>query len=169
MPKETWRPIVGSDSYEVSNMGRVRSWIVQRSKRGSKSSTYNILRPATHPKGYQHLVLGSRKSKTRKTVKVHHLVLLSFVGPRPRGRECAHLDGDPKNNYLKNLAWVTPKENSSHKYIHKTMSCRLNNESVLLIRELASSGFRQSEISSLLLIKRPTINHIVNRKTWRHI
>ena len=29
---------------------------------------------------------------------VHKLVLLAFVGPRPKGMQCRHLDGDPGNN-----------------------------------------------------------------------
>lgn len=36
---------------------------------------------------------------------VGHLVLTAFVGPCPRGHRAVHLDGDPLNNRLANLAW----------------------------------------------------------------
>ena len=37
---------------------------------------------------------------SRRNIYIHHLVLLTFVGPRPEGMEVRHLDGDPLNNTL---------------------------------------------------------------------
>ena len=42
----------------------------------------------------------------RKIVKVHTLMLNAFVGPRPNGKQCAHFDGNLKNNKLNNLSWA---------------------------------------------------------------
>ncbi len=42
---------------------------------------------------------------------VHHAVLLAWVGPRPEGYECDHLNGNGADNRLENLEWVTPEEN----------------------------------------------------------
>lgn len=55
------------------------------------------------------LYRGSRPSQTRFKVAV--LVLLAFVGPRPKGMECCHNDGDPENNSLDNLRWDTHSSN----------------------------------------------------------
>lgn len=46
-----------------------------------------------------------------KTSPVHTWVALTFLGPRPEGQEVRHLDGDPGNNTLGNLAYGTPSEN----------------------------------------------------------
>lgn len=42
---------------------------------------------------------------------VHQLVALTFLGPRPKGQEVRHLDGDPLNNAVTNLAYGTRSEN----------------------------------------------------------
>lgn len=47
----------------------------------------------------------------RRQWKVHVLVLTVWVGPRPPGMQCRHLDGNKSNNRLENLVWGTPKEN----------------------------------------------------------
>lgn len=39
------------------------------------------------------------------------LVLLAFVGPRPIGMECCHIDDDPTHNMLNNLRWGTRRSN----------------------------------------------------------
>ena len=44
---------------------------------------------------------------------VHHLVMKYFGSPKPGDNyQIDHLDGDKSNNYIYNLDWVTPKENT---------------------------------------------------------
>ena len=51
-------------------------------------------------------------AKGRKVFKfVHELVLEAFVGPRPRGCQCDHINGYREDNNVENLRWVTPWEN----------------------------------------------------------
>lgn len=57
-----------------------------------------------------------RGKKTQRVVAP--LVLEAFVGPRPRGTECCHWDGDPTNDALSNLRWGTSKENSADQMRH---------------------------------------------------
>jgi hypothetical protein len=59
--------------------------------------------------GYHQVDL--RQSGHRETVLVHRLVLETFVGPRPPGMQCRHLNGDQTDNRLWNLEWATPREN----------------------------------------------------------
>ena len=42
---------------------------------------------------------------------VHELVLITFVGPRPKGLVSRHLNGVPSDNRLANLEWATRRRN----------------------------------------------------------
>lgn len=44
-------------------------------------------------------------------IYIHHAVALAWIGPRPEGYECDHLNGITTDNRLENLEWVTPEEN----------------------------------------------------------
>jgi len=77
----------------------------------------------TRKLGYRKVVL--RFSGKRKCIFVHHLVLLAFVGPCPKGMVCRHFpDANPSNNRLENLQWGTPKENTADRIVHGTDFCR---------------------------------------------
>lgn len=112
MTDEIWRPIPGwEDRYQVSNFGRVRS----RRRRGAPGG---LRRLANDAFGYR--VLSLSRPGARVTKRVHVLVLTAFVGPRPTGHLVRHLDGDPSNNRLSNLAWGTSSENNHDQVRHGT-------------------------------------------------
>lgn len=109
---EIWRPVVGYEgSHEVSNIGRVRSVtrVVIRSNGRPHTVPGRVL--ATHPmeKGHRRITLN--KLGRLRTFTVHSLVLEAFVGPRPEGAVCRHLNGDPADNRVENLRWGTGSEN----------------------------------------------------------
>jgi hypothetical protein len=56
--------------------------------------------------------------KDRK-LNVHALVLTAFVGPKPDGMECRHLNGNLLDNRLENLRWGTHSDNERDKRIHR--------------------------------------------------
>jgi hypothetical protein len=62
-------------------------------------------------------VVLSRNSKV-KCVQVHVAVLEAFRGFRHPGQETRHLDGDSRNNRLRNLRWGTPAQNIADKVKH---------------------------------------------------
>ena len=99
-PLEEWRDVVGSEEfYEVSSHGRVRS-------------KPRILKPASIPTGHLGLNLGSKRREY-----VHRLVAEAFT-PRASSERTwvNHKNGNPKDNRVENLEWVTPGENIAHGY-----------------------------------------------------
>ncbi|WP_067496874.1 NUMOD4 motif-containing HNH endonuclease [Nocardia ignorata] len=120
---EEWRPVVGWERlYEVSDKGRVRSLDRIVSHVGNFSGEWHvrsrILREDVVRDGH-HRVCLSRDGLTT-TVQVHVLVATHFIGPAPAGAVCRHLDGDPGNNVVDNLAWGTVSDNQKDAVGHGT-------------------------------------------------
>ncbi|MFC7450554.1 NUMOD4 motif-containing HNH endonuclease [Rhodococcus daqingensis] len=116
---EHWLPVVGYERcYEVSDLGRVRSIdrIVTTRAGYDISLTGRMMSASTHPSGhrYVHLTMEGRDS----TYQVHRLVMRAFVGPCPEGLEVRHLNGDPTDNRLANLAYGTRSENAVDQVDH---------------------------------------------------
>jgi hypothetical protein len=112
MPKDThterWLAAAGYEGYyEVSDRGRVRS--VSRTLYlcdGRTRPHHGKLRAISINSQGQHYVTLHTCGSSR-TELVHHLVLETFVGPRPSGLEGCHWDDDSSNNAVDNLRWDT--------------------------------------------------------------
>lgn len=110
---EQWRPVAGYEGfYEVSDLGRVRSLprVITRKNDSPLPVPGRIMSPSPNGRAKHRALLLSRQGKV-KTAKVHILVLEAFVGPRPEGQVARHLNDDPDDNRLANLAWGTQEEN----------------------------------------------------------
>jgi len=111
---EIWRDIPGFEgAYQVSDLGRVRG--LGRTvyhQGGRRFVCERILRPGSTRSGHYHVVRG-RGGKGGKHIiaRVHALVLLAFVGPRPQELEIRHLNGIPTDNRLINLEYATRSRN----------------------------------------------------------
>lgn len=105
---EAWREIEGFKGYDVSNLGRVRSW---RQKRyGGFAKQPHILKLATSSEGYLQVSLVDKDGKAR-TKKVQGLVMTAFVGPRPKNMVSCHGPNGKLDNSIYNLKWCSPSEN----------------------------------------------------------
>jgi len=115
---ETWLPIAGYPDYEVSDQGRVRSLdrYVKFANGSGRTALGLILKPWKHMGDYQ--AVGLRP--TKKRFLIHALVLEAFVGPRPEGMVCCHIDGNPANNHVSNLRWGSYSENNHDLVRHGT-------------------------------------------------
>jgi len=122
---ERWLPIPEWPAYEVSDYGRVRSYLKNVKHEGARGGFHRIicdkpqriLKQSTRLR-YPYVIL--RDGSRNWTVKIHALVLLAFIGPRPDGLICCHNDGDPTNNRLDNLRWDTPSSNVQDSIQHGT-------------------------------------------------
>lgn len=99
---EEWKHIPGFPGYVISNYGQIYSWRSDRLMRPSYA-TGNYLMTALRFEG-----------KTYSS-SVHRLVAITFLGEPSEPLEVNHIDGDPTNNYVRNLEWNTPEENARHR------------------------------------------------------
>lgn len=105
---EEWRQIEGFPRYQVSNMGRVKSFTNPKKPK--------ILRPHKTKNGY--LLVTLAKGETwgngeSETVRVHKLVADAFI-PNPLNRcHIRHINQDRTDNRVENLSWTTPEESAN--------------------------------------------------------
>jgi predicted secreted protein len=99
-------------------------------------------------------------------------VLTAFVGPRPKGLQCCHNDGNPWNNKLENLRWDTAQSNQRDRAKHGTSnrgercaSAKLTETQVAAIR---ADARLQREIAADYGVKENTISRIKSGKRWAH-
>jgi hypothetical protein len=110
---EQWRDVPGYEGYySVSNHGRVRSLDRQITYRDGSVRRFSghDLHPTIHNRGGYHRVALCREG-TKKPHLVQWLVAAAFLGPRPEGQVVRHLDDDPQNNVVGNLAYGTQSQN----------------------------------------------------------
>lgn len=175
---ERWRPVVGLEGrYEVSDLGRVRN--VERvawRRRGygptpgqlyASRCSAKIRALHTTDDGYQQVKLADRGS-----VRVHVLVLESFVGPCPPGKEGCHDDGDPGNNQLGNLRWDTHQANGVDMIRHgrsprgeRQGAHKLTTASVIAIRARASDD--PHALALEFGTQAPNIRRVQRGQTWK--
>jgi hypothetical protein len=140
---ERWLPIAGfEDSYEVSDQGRVRSlsrWVEGRWNKAHTSRAPifvegGILQPLPWGRRREYSAVQLCRAGGRVRRHIHHLVLETFVGPRPDGCVGCHNNGVHTDNRLENLRWDTESSNvldtvthGTHHAARKT-HCKRNHE-----------------------------------------
>ena len=103
--QEVWKDIKGYEGlYQVSNLGRVRSFI----KCNSHPNIPRIMSFTINRKGYVKCHLYN------KLVSVHRLVAEAFIDNPADKPQVNHKDGNKKNNRVDNLEWATNSENQIH-------------------------------------------------------
>ncbi len=132
MPNESWKWISGYEGeYQISNYGRVKSFKFGRTP---------IRRPSLHNGGYLRVILS--KNNITKCRFIHILVAQHFI-PNPENKH--HIDGFKFNNFVGNLEWATPVENSQHslkmglktiQYGEECANAKLTGEQVRYIRDV---------------------------------
>lgn len=170
--------LAGFPTYAADKQGNI--WTCHRHARSPFFQNWRKLSPKllTNNKGSYALGVTLCWNGARKYAKVHQLILETFVGPKPAGMECRHLDGDFRNNRVTNLCWGTPKENSDDRERHgKTpkginrWNAILTEEDVQTIRKRCSTGERGiiTRTAKEFGIAQVTVSKIIARQTWKHL
>lgn len=112
-----------------------------------------------------------------KRIQIGRLILLAFGSSCPEGKEASHLDGNPLNNELKNLAWETHSENMQRKREHGTMArgekngnSLLKDKEVIRIKKLLKeSNLTLQRIAKMFNTTKQTIWKIKHNLIWEHL
>ena len=146
--EEIWVTCKDYPAYEVSTFGNVRN-----------ATTKALMKPKfTNSGGYAqvHFRIGVEDREHGKYETIHRLVAEAFCeNPDPEHKYMVdHINRDRKNNYYKNLRWVTPKENAHNTkptrnpsiYKKKTPMVLLNAETNELIKEFPNTFAAAKEL-----------------------
>jgi len=163
------RLIPGFPGYQATDDGRIWS---ERSKRFLKTP------PDTN--GYPQVNLWCHRQRTH--IHVHQLILLTFVGPCPKGMECRHLKDVKTDNRLGSLAWGTRQENiadskrNGNFWYNPGYVGSAHPRATVTEKEVAEirSKYRPRRVTApMLAIEYRTsasvIYNIVHRTHWKHV
>lgn len=145
--KVEWKTIPGFEKYEINTLGQVR----RIGKTRIKKSTIN------HRAGGYEMIQLYGADSTPYNLYVHRLMAEAFLGGFPEGTETRHLDSNPRNNRLDNLAVGTKAENMADR-AHNTgrKQPHIPRELIGTIRELWRIGLSAAEIKRTLEIQQGT-------------
>ena len=170
MTNETRVP--NKDWYTVTPTGEVYSYST-----GYKRQ----LKPEIMKKGYLRVKLYDIGGETYQKVLIHRLVAAAYIGNPPSPKHMInHIDGNPSNNNVNNLEWVTSSENVQHAYDTKLIDIRnksgekhpmakLSREEVEAIKRIANTGLvKQATIAAWFGVGRRTVQNIKYGKSWKY-
>lgn len=168
---ETWKKANGYSNYEVSSLGRIKTFNWKGSGRIA------ILKPALDKSGYLRTVLKGDNGVS-KTIKVHRVVLNTF-NPTNDVMEVNHKNGVKHDNRIDNLEWVTRRQNIQHCIDNKLQTpfkgeevgnSKLKEFQVLEIRKkFKPRVYSRAKLSKEYNVSEATIKDIIYKRTWKHL
>lgn len=163
---EIWKDIPGHEGkYQASNEGRIRSTdrLVGCAHGATRLMRGRILRPARNRYNpHLYVVLGHKANGS----PVHQLVAETFLGPRPEGADVRHLDGNPANNRVENLAYGSRTENILDVYRIGKAWRKLTAEQALDIYQRLQDGEKGRDLAREYGVREGTISAIKKGRTF---
>jgi HNH endonuclease len=174
-----YHDVIGWPGYRVGDDGSVWS---RRRRGGGRidhesrplADEWHRIKATLRYDGYRYVQLSVAGRSWQIGVRL--LVLQTFVGPRPPGMECRHLNSDRTDDRLANLGWGTVHQNAADRIKNGTQSCGEAHPSAKLdeprVREILGShraGISIGELSRRYRVARATIRKIVRGRAWKHV
>ncbi len=167
MNKQELVPIEGAHGYFISISGDVYSTL--------RNGTFRKLRTGRSKPGQYPRVSLSRDGKV-VTCNVHTLVARTFLGEKGKADVIRHLDGDPTNNAVLNLAYGTYADNEEDKARHgrrprgsDVFGSRLSQDEVLNIREKFKEGATCRSIAREYGLHETSAHKVIHGTSWSHL
>ena len=163
---EIWKDIPGFEGrYQASTFGRIRSvdHAVRATPHGVEVTRIvkgRVLRPGKHASGHLSVVLG----RDYGSMPVHTAVALTFIGPRPHGKDVCHNDGSPENNRLDNLRYDDRTNNILDVYRIGGRWRKLSLEDIREIQRLMDCGAVGVEVARRFNVSQSTVSNIKLRR-----
>ena len=165
---EVWKSLKGFPGYQISNLGRVKSF--------RKTSSGKVLKSRKDKADYITIGVYDEVNK-QKHRPIHLLVILHFGLPKPSPKHQGnHIDGDKSNNWNTNLEWVTAKENIEHaekiglrnSKKENNMASKLTEKKVIKIRKLyKDKKYNLTDLSIMFAVSITAIKNVVDNITWK--
>ena len=177
-PGVEYRDIEGFPGYKIGSDGTVWSCFTSRGPgRGANKmgDTWFQMTGGTVHKQYRMVTIHCNGRSYGRPV--HRLVLEAFVGLRPPGMQCRHLNGDSFDCRLDNLKWGTKEENEADRRAHGRIprGTRCNKASIdedkamEIKRLLRIPGIPKTQIAKIAGVSRYIVTGIAKKRTWRHV
>lgn len=170
-----WVPAFGWEGlYEVSTNGQVRSVARPSDGKFGDRGPYEgkVLSPIKSRRT-SYLVVNLTGGGRRKQVLLHRLVLESFVGPCPDGKEACHNNGNRHDASLANLRWDSRKNNHADKINHGTHPAGAKNPFARLTDAQAAYVKRSRDPLKTLAerfgVSVGCVSKIRYGQTWKHL
>lgn len=130
---EEWKTIEDFPRYQISNYGRVKSFIgVEKLLKQYTIQGYKIVKLSKEP--------NEQGKYIQKSFKVHRLVAKYFCEGFAEDKQVHHLDRQKNNNFYKNLLCVTKAE---HAAIHKQL--KIEDDKRAAAEKAAAFSLREKE------------------------
>lgn len=143
LEKEIWKDIPNYEGYQVSNLGRVKSFYGLKEK---------ILKPWV-TRGYYQVELC--KNSIGKNYLVHRLVWEAFNGQIPENMQVNHINEIKTDNRLSNLNLMTCKENINYGTgIERRVKKRINGKGSKPVLQFTLDDNLINEYASVMQVER---------------
>lgn len=178
--KNEWRDISGYEGfYKVSAFGEIKSLKRRVERKDGRVNLYKerVLKPYINNTGYYCVILS--KNSVPKAFLIHRLVAESFLNNSESKKFVNHIDGNKKNNDIRNLEWVTHIENITHAWKtglynptkgEKISTAKLNEKKVKEIRDIYNKKeMSQKELAFKYGVSPGAISWVITKKSWEHV
>lgn len=150
-----WKQLEQYPKYEISNDGLLRHIDRKKIRKWTKNGK---------KKNYLTIKIRNINKEVVK-IQASSLVAEAFIGPRPKGKEVNHKDGNTFNNCVENLEYVTHQENIQHSFAilgRRIVNRKWNKEDALKMVEM-NKTMNRKQIGKIFGISRVRVNAIIKR------